>query len=97
MYKYINVLLCICLISDFIINNYYFFTPLHTHAFFSIARELYPYQMKLASIDNLRVDGKFLDEDGSIPEGQGIIMALLNECYDILYELKADVEEDASD
>ncbi|CAH1756356.1 7505_t:CDS:2 [Entrophospora sp. SA101] len=58
------------------------------------ARELYPYQMKLASIDNLRVDGKFIDDDGSIPEGQGIIAALLNECYDILYELKADVEED---
>ncbi|CAJ0843635.1 16357_t:CDS:2 [Entrophospora sp. SA101] len=56
--------------------------------------ELYPYQMKLASIDNLRVDGKFIDDDGSIPEGQGIIAALLNECYDILYELKADVEED---
>ncbi|CAJ0826262.1 22031_t:CDS:2 [Entrophospora sp. SA101] len=39
------------------------------------ARELYPYQMKLASIDNLRVDGKFIDDDGSIPEGQGIIAA----------------------
>ncbi|CAG8498423.1 28_t:CDS:2 [Funneliformis caledonium] len=58
------------------------------------ARELYPYQMKLASIDNMRVDGKFLDEDGSIPEGQGIVMALLNECYDILFELKPDVVDD---
>jgi len=49
--------------------------------------------MKLASIDNIRIDGKFLDEDGSIPEGQGIVMALLNECYDILFELKADIED----
>ncbi|CAG8627653.1 24817_t:CDS:2 [Cetraspora pellucida] len=57
-------------------------------------RELYHYQMKLASIDNLRTDGKFLDTDGSIPEGQGIVMALLNECYDILFEMKADVEEE---
>lgn len=59
-----------------------------------LARELYPYQMKLASIDNMRVDGKFLDEDGSIPEGQGIVMALLNECYDILFELKADIVDE---
>ncbi|CAG8573246.1 6780_t:CDS:1, partial [Racocetra fulgida] len=58
-------------------------------------RELYHYQMKLASIDNLRKDGKFLDTDGSIPEGQGVVMALLNECYDILFEMKAEVEEEA--
>ncbi|CAG8451368.1 6707_t:CDS:2 [Ambispora leptoticha] len=58
------------------------------------ARDLYPYQMKLASIDNLRVDGKFLDEDGGVPEGQGIVMALLNECYDILFELKSDIVDE---
>ncbi|CAG8559406.1 17518_t:CDS:2, partial [Gigaspora rosea] len=58
------------------------------------ARELYHYQMKLASIDNLRKDGKFLDTDGSVPEGQGIVMALLNECYDILFEMKTDMEEE---
>ncbi|CAG8689894.1 22628_t:CDS:2, partial [Dentiscutata erythropus] len=57
-------------------------------------RELYHYQMKLASIDNLRKDGKFLDTDGSVPEGQGIVMALLNECYDILFEMKTDMEEE---
>ncbi|KAJ2521872.1 hypothetical protein H4217_001122 [Coemansia sp. RSA 1939] len=53
------------------------------------ARDLYPYQMKLSSIDNLRVDGKFLDDEGHVPEGQGIVMSLLNECYDLLYELMA--------
>ncbi|CAG8436392.1 2704_t:CDS:2 [Ambispora gerdemannii] len=58
------------------------------------ARELYLYQMKLTSIDNLRVDGKFLDENGGVPEGQGIVMALLNECYDILFELKSDIVEE---
>ncbi|KAK9718726.1 hypothetical protein K7432_005298 [Basidiobolus ranarum] len=57
------------------------------------ARELYPYQLKLASIDNLRVDGKFLDEDGNVPEGQAIVMSLLNECYDVIYELKASVDD----
>ncbi|KAI9295041.1 hypothetical protein K502DRAFT_324549 [Neoconidiobolus thromboides FSU 785] len=57
------------------------------------ARELYPYQIKLASIDNLRQDGKFLDDKNQIPEGQAAVMALLNECYDIMYELKDLVKE----
>ncbi|KAH3675758.1 hypothetical protein WICPIJ_009283 [Wickerhamomyces pijperi] len=56
------------------------------------ARELYPYQMKLASLDNLRVDGKFI-VDGQVPEGQGTLTALLAECYDICEELKIDAEE----
>ncbi|KAI8890689.1 hypothetical protein K501DRAFT_236285 [Backusella circina FSU 941] len=55
-------------------------------------RDLYPYQMKLASIDNMRVNGTFCDEDGNIPEGQAICIALLNECYDILHELIAAVD-----
>jgi hypothetical protein len=50
--------------------------------------------MKLAYVDNMRIDGKFLDEDGTIPEGQGTVMALLNECYDILFELKADIVDE---
>ncbi|CAG8613187.1 1382_t:CDS:2, partial [Paraglomus brasilianum] len=58
------------------------------------ARELYPFQMKLASIDNLRVEGKFLDEYGTVPHGQGLVMLLLSECYDLLYELKADIIEE---
>ncbi|KAF9978162.1 hypothetical protein BGZ73_003543 [Actinomortierella ambigua] len=57
-------------------------------------RDLYPYQMKLASMDNMRVDGKFLDKEGEIPEGQGICNSLLSECYDILYELKDSVVEE---
>ncbi|KAL3234476.1 hypothetical protein RNJ44_03238 [Nakaseomyces bracarensis] len=56
-------------------------------------RELYPYQMKLASLDNLRNDGKFYDSDGNIPEGQGILNALLAGCFDIVHELKVEAEE----
>lgn len=56
-------------------------------------RELYPYQMKLASLDNMRVDGKFYDTDGNIPEGQGTLNALLAECFDIIHELKIEAEE----
>ncbi|KAM3584559.1 hypothetical protein VKS41_003368 [Umbelopsis sp. WA50703] len=57
-------------------------------------RELYPYQMKLASIDNMRQNGTFYDEDGMIPEGQGVCVAILNECYDILHDLISKVEDE---
>ncbi|KAG0214137.1 hypothetical protein BGX28_002653 [Mortierella sp. GBA30] len=60
-------------------------------------RDLYPYQMKLASMDNMRVDGKFLDKDKEVPEGQGICNSLLSECYDILYELQESVVDEVSD
>lgn len=59
-----------------------------------IARELYPYGMKLNSIDGMRVGGKFLTEDGSIPEGQGTVHALLAECYELLHELRSEIEEE---
>lgn len=32
----------------------------------------------------MRKDGKFVGVDGSIPEGQGIVMAHLNECHELL-------------
>ncbi|KAL6949017.1 hypothetical protein ACO0QE_001502 [Hanseniaspora vineae] len=56
-------------------------------------RELYPYQMKLASLDNMKVDGKFYDDDGNVPEGQGTLCCLLNECFDILHELEIEAED----
>lgn len=60
-------------------------------------RELYPFQFKLASLDNLRSDGKFIINN-QIPEGQGTLNALLAECFDIIYELKIDLDErDESD
>lgn len=58
----------------------------------SSMRELYPYQMKLASIDDLRVDGKFMVGD-SVPEGQGMLNALLAECFDITHELSVQIKE----
>ena len=32
----------------------------------------------------MRKEGKFVGIDGSIPEGQGIVMAHLNECHELL-------------
>ncbi|KAF8325828.1 uncharacterized protein EI90DRAFT_2021268 [Cantharellus anzutake] len=37
--------------------------------------ELYPYQLSLHKIESLRVDGTFRAPDGTIPEGQAVIMA----------------------
>ncbi|KAI9254044.1 hypothetical protein BY458DRAFT_558957 [Sporodiniella umbellata] len=50
--------------------------------------ELYPYQMKLSSIDTMRIDGKFYDDQGNIPEGQGLCVDILEECYTILTHLR---------
>ncbi|KAI3326038.1 hypothetical protein HD806DRAFT_431140 [Xylariaceae sp. AK1471] len=55
-------------------------------------RELYPYSMKLNSIDNMRVDGKFMIGD-DIPEGQGSVTELLSECFDLNYELRIAAED----
>jgi len=49
--------------------------------------------MKLNSIDNMRVDGKFV-VGGDIPEGQGTVMDLLSECYELSYEMRAAAEDD---
>ncbi|KAK4249092.1 hypothetical protein C7999DRAFT_39788 [Corynascus novoguineensis] len=57
-------------------------------------RELYPYSMKLNSIDNMRVDGKFI-VGNDIPEGQGSVSELLAECFDLNYELRVAAEEAA--
>ncbi|KAI4098760.1 MAG: hypothetical protein L6R37_006316 [Teloschistes peruensis] len=58
----------------------------------SSPRELYPYSMKLNSIDNMRVDGKFM-VGSDIPEGQGSVNSLLAECFDLSYELRLEVED----
>lgn len=55
-------------------------------------RDLYPFQMKLASLDNLREDGKFTINN-QIPEGQGTLNALLAECFDIMHELQIELED----
>ncbi|KAJ3074360.1 hypothetical protein HDU98_011429 [Podochytrium sp. JEL0797] len=61
------------------------------------ARDLTMYGVKLSMLDSKRVDGKFIAEDGSIPEGQGILHDLLDECYNLRNELQETAEEDDSD
>ncbi|KAH7881786.1 hypothetical protein F5I97DRAFT_1939775 [Phlebopus sp. FC_14] len=57
-------------------------------------RDLYPYQLALHQIDSMRKDGKFVGVDGNIPEGQGIVMAHLNECHELLEMLKESMDEE---
>ncbi|KAK5167898.1 hypothetical protein LTR04_007006 [Oleoguttula sp. CCFEE 6159] len=59
-------------------------------------RELYPYSMKLNSIDNMRKDGKFMVGD-EIPEGQGSVSELLSQCFELAYELRTAAEDQQSD
>jgi len=62
----------------------------------SSPRELYPYSMKLNSLDNMRVDGKFM-VGNDIPEGQGSVIDLLSECFDLNYELRVAAESETED
>jgi hypothetical protein len=61
----------------------------------SSPRELYPYSMKLDSIDNLRRNGKFMVGD-DIPRGQSSLLQLLETCFDLLHDLRKDPREDTS-
>ncbi|KAL1623693.1 hypothetical protein SLS56_008142 [Neofusicoccum ribis] len=62
----------------------------------SSPRDLYPYSMKLNSIDNMRQDGKFMIGD-DIPDGQGAVNHLLAECFDLAYELRTAAEEESEE
>ncbi|KAK7542235.1 uncharacterized protein J3D65DRAFT_613068 [Phyllosticta citribraziliensis] len=62
----------------------------------SSPRELYPYSMKLNSIDNMRIDGKFMI-GSDIPDGQGAVNHLLAECFDLAYELRLEATQDSDD
>ncbi|CAG8959695.1 hypothetical protein HYFRA_00001601 [Hymenoscyphus fraxineus] len=62
----------------------------------SSPRELYPYSMKLNSLDNMRVDGKFM-VGKEIPEGQGSVIELLSECFELNYELRIAAETETEE
>jgi hypothetical protein len=51
---------------------------------------------QLNSIDNMRIDGKFM-VGNDIPEGQASVTQLLSDCFDLNYELRVAAEEHAED
>ncbi|GAA5926832.1 Cub1p [Sporobolomyces koalae] len=57
-------------------------------------RDLYPFQLALYQIDSLRKDGKFEGRDGSIPEGQAILNALLSEAHEIIEMMLLEDEDE---
>ena len=65
--------ICILLVNDSSIH----ITPTSPY-------NLAQYQLALHQIDSLRKDGRFVGSDGNIPEGQGIVMAHLNECHELV-------------
>lgn len=59
----------------------------NAHAF-SLAQVI-PLQDELGQIDSVRIDGKFMTQDGSVIPGQAIVIDLLEHCYDNVQELLA--------
>lgn len=43
----------------------------------------------------MRIDGKFM-VGNEIPDGQGSVTQLLEECFELAYELRTDVEDSSS-
>ncbi|ORX34989.1 hypothetical protein BD324DRAFT_110486 [Kockovaella imperatae] len=60
-------------------------------------RDLYPYHLALHQIDSLRKDDKFYADDGSIPEGQAILVAQLSEAHELLEMLKETMSDEEED
>ncbi|RYP30655.1 hypothetical protein DL767_006155 [Monosporascus sp. MG133] len=50
--------------------------------------------LQLNSLDDMRVDGKFMVGD-DVPEGQAAVTELLAECFDLNYELRLAVESES--
>ena len=44
----------------------------------------------------MRVDGKFMVGE-EIPDGQGRVTQLLEECFELAYDLRNDAEDNSSD
>ncbi|BGO92623.1 hypothetical protein NBRC10512_008171 [Rhodotorula toruloides] len=63
-----------------------------THRWTLRETDLYNYQNELARVDALRVDGKFRDADGNVPEGQLVLLYLLRRCYGLCYRLMVSSE-----
>ena len=47
---------------------------------------------KLSSLDNMRVDGKFM-VNNAVPDGQTAAMELLDSCFELVEELSVQAEE----
>jgi len=63
-----------------------------THRWTLRETDLYNFQNELSRVDGLRVEGKFRDSQGNVPEGQIVLLYLLRRCYGLCYRLMASSE-----
>ncbi|PKI86031.1 hypothetical protein MVES_000141 [Malassezia vespertilionis] len=49
--------------------------------------DLWTYHLTLKDVDRLRVNGKFVDNEGKQPEGQQLLLYLLRRCYNLINKL----------
>lgn len=49
--------------------------------------------LQLSSIDNMREDGKFM-VGKEIPEGQATVNELLAECFELIHDLRVEIEDE---
>ncbi|KAJ3335256.1 hypothetical protein HDU93_006059 [Gonapodya sp. JEL0774] len=65
-----------------------------THRWSLNGEEVLAIQEELRSIDNLRVDGKFLDPEqpNIVPPGQAVLHGLLHKCYRLVHRLTEHLE-----
>ncbi|KAI8801257.1 hypothetical protein BJ742DRAFT_837838 [Cladochytrium replicatum] len=55
-------------------------------------KQLEELQRRLDEIDNMRSDGKFVDEHGEVCRGQELLHSLLDECFTLVFEVGDDLE-----
>ncbi|KAF8159603.1 hypothetical protein B0H34DRAFT_782295 [Crassisporium funariophilum] len=63
-----------------------------THRWSLRETDLWNYSLSLQEIDKMRVDGKFVDNEGNRPSGQYVLLYLLRRCYGLIYRLLSSSE-----
>ncbi|KAF9054443.1 hypothetical protein BJ165DRAFT_1382078 [Panaeolus papilionaceus] len=63
-----------------------------THRWSLRETDLWNYSLSLQEIDKMRVEGKFVDSEGSRPPGQYVLLYLLRRCYGLIYRLLSSSE-----
>lgn len=54
--------------------------------------DLWSFHLTLKDIDRMRVNGRFVDNEGKQPEGQVVLLYLLRRCYGLIYQLMSSSE-----
>jgi hypothetical protein len=69
----------------------WYFRPIYAPILYTISLRL-PFFDASITVYSKRVDGKFLGPNGTVPASQAVCSSLLEECFDIAQEIKAQDE-----